>query len=81
MYSTQSFDLIFLVAQRLPLLRLELISQLQQKVRVASGNLCSTETPTEAYSRDKNETTEENQMNLAPEQIANLKSQTIGVGN
>ena len=49
-------------------------------VRVASGNLCEAEAPTEATAETKPETTEENTMNAKTErQIENLKKQTIGV--
>ena len=49
-------------------------------VRVASGNLCEAEAPTEATAETKPETTEENIMNAKTErQIENLKKQTIGV--
>ena len=49
-------------------------------MRVASGNLCEAEAPTEATAETKPETTEENIMNAKTErQIENLKKQTIGV--
>ena len=52
-------------------------------VRVASGNLCEAEAPTEATAETKPENryfTEENTMNAKTErQIENLKKQTIGV--
>ena len=49
-------------------------------VRVASGNLCEAEAPTEATAETKPEITEENIMNAKTErQIENLKKQTIGV--
>ena len=52
-------------------------------VRVASGNLCEAEAPTEATAETKPENryfTEENIMNAKTErQIENLKKQTIGL--
>ena len=49
-------------------------------MRVANGNLCEAEAPTEATAETKPETTEENIMNTKTEkQIENLKKQTIGV--
>ena len=49
-------------------------------MRVASGNLCEAEAPTEATAETKPEITEEKIMNAKTEkQIENLKNQTIGV--
>ena len=80
MYSTQSFARIFCTFSHLlsPPFRVNMGTT--KGVRVASGNLCEAEAPTEATAETKPEITEENTMNeKTAKQIENLKKQTIGV--